>query len=111
MSMSFELPQSALDQLKGFIMLCRTKPEILHKEELSFFREYLASLGARLPPVPEAAPKEAKPEAKPGAGPPEPASPEEVPKSSQQFWVKLKCSSVVGSYRYKTTLVRGTTRI
>ncbi len=42
MSMSFDLPQSALEQLKGFIMLCRTKPEIIHKEELSFFRDSLA---------------------------------------------------------------------
>jgi hypothetical protein len=76
MSMSFELPQSALEQLKGFIMLCRTKPEILHKQELAFFREYLNSLGARLPPAPEPAQKEA--EAKPSAGSAEPTSPEEV---------------------------------
>jgi hypothetical protein len=78
MSMSFELPQSALEQLKGFIMLCRTKPEILNKEELTFFREYLTSLGARLPPTPEPAQKERKPEPKPAAAPEEPAPTEEV---------------------------------
>ena len=78
MSMSFDLPQSALEQLKGFIMLCRTKPEILHKEELAFFREYLSSLGARLPAAPEPAPKEPSTESKPAGGPAEPGSAEEV---------------------------------
>jgi Hsp70-interacting protein N N-terminal domain len=78
MSMSFDLPQSALEQLKGFIMLCRTKPEILHKDELAFFREYLTSLGARLPPAPEPAQKERKPEPKPAAAPEESAPADEV---------------------------------
>ena len=54
MSMSFDLPSSAVEQLKGFILLCRTKPEILHKPELKFFRDFLESFGANLPtPPPE----------------------------------------------------------
>ena len=52
--MSFDLPNSAVEQLKGFILLCRTKPEILHKPELKFFRDFLESFGANLPtPPPE----------------------------------------------------------
>ena len=52
-SMSFSMPKSAVDQLKGFISLCKSKPEIIHNEELQFFRDYLTSMGATLPPKPE----------------------------------------------------------
>merc|ERR1719339_805665 len=31
--MSFDLPTSAIEQLKGFVLLCRTKPEVNHKQE------------------------------------------------------------------------------
>jgi len=52
--MSFDLPNSAVEQLKGFILLCRTKPEILHKPEFKFFRDFMESFGANLPtPPPE----------------------------------------------------------
>ena len=62
--MSFTLPKSALDQLKGFISLCKSKPEIIHNEELTFFREYLLSMGANLPPAPAEQEKPPKPETK-----------------------------------------------
>ena len=52
--MSFDLPNSAIEQLKGFILLCRTKPEILHKPELKFFRDFMESFGATLPTPPPA---------------------------------------------------------
>jgi len=51
--MSFSLPKGALDQLKGFITLCRTDPGVIHKPELAFFKDYLVSMGADLPPKPE----------------------------------------------------------
>jgi suppressor of tumorigenicity protein 13 len=59
MSMSFDLPNSAIEQLKGFILLCRTKPEILHKPELKFFRDFLETFGARIPMPPAGEAKEA----------------------------------------------------
>ena len=60
MSMSFDLPKAAIDQLQGFITLLKAKPEILHKPELKFFLDYLESLGANIPPAP--AKQEATPE-------------------------------------------------
>ena len=50
--MSFS--KASLDQLKGFITHCRAKPEVLNNPELSFFHDYLVSVGANLPPRPEA---------------------------------------------------------
>lgn len=50
--MSFSLPKAALDQLKGFITLCRANPAVLHKPELTFFTDYLLMMGATLPPKP-----------------------------------------------------------
>ena len=64
MSMSFDVPQAAIDQLQGFVLLLKTKPEILHKPELKFFRDFLEGLGCSIPPppkkTPEPAPKEAE---------------------------------------------------
>ncbi|XP_013868344.1 hsc70-interacting protein [Austrofundulus limnaeus] len=37
-------------ELKGFVQLCETNPEILHLPEMSFFRSWLQSMGATLPP-------------------------------------------------------------
>ena len=74
--MSFDLPTSAIEQLKGFVLLCRTKPEIIHKPELKFFLDFLVSMGASIPPPPPAS--EAKPEEEKKAKPEEPK--EEAPK-------------------------------
>ncbi|KAF7810145.1 FAM10 family protein [Senna tora] len=41
---------SKLNQLKHFIEQCKSNPSILSDPTLSFFREYLESLGAKLPP-------------------------------------------------------------
>jgi suppressor of tumorigenicity protein 13 len=40
---------SKVTQLKGFVELLKAKPDTLHLPELSFFREYLESLGADIP--------------------------------------------------------------
>jgi len=77
--MSFSLPKAALDQLKGFITLCRANPAVLHNPELAFFTDYLLSLGAVLPPKPKEETKET-PESKKGdkVPTPPPAKEEEV---------------------------------
>ena len=102
-SMSFKMPKSAVDQLKGFISLCKSKPEMIHNEELTFFRDYLISMGATLPPVP---PKEnqggccgSKPESGCGASaaPPPPQEPEkEMEVESDESDVELDMDGVVG---------------
>jgi suppressor of tumorigenicity protein 13 len=53
MSFSASLPKAAIDQLKGFITLCKAKPEVLHNPDLAFFHDYLNSLGANIPPKPK----------------------------------------------------------
>nr|XP_046271630.1 hsc70-interacting protein [Scatophagus argus]XP_046271631.1 hsc70-interacting protein [Scatophagus argus] len=40
-------------ELKGFVQLCESKPETLHLPEMSFFRTWLQSMGATIPPPPE----------------------------------------------------------
>ena len=57
------MPEAALAQLKGFISLCKAQPQIIHRPELKFFKDYLMSLKAELPPPP-AEEKEATPEPK-----------------------------------------------
>ncbi|XP_049935783.1 FAM10 family protein At4g22670 isoform X3 [Nymphaea colorata] len=42
-----ELPR--VEQLREFIALCRSDPSVLQDPSLLFFREYLTSLGAKLP--------------------------------------------------------------
>lgn len=37
-----------LQELKNFVQLCKSNPSILHHSSLSFFRDYLHSLGARI---------------------------------------------------------------
>ncbi|CAN8012538.1 unnamed protein product [Ixodes pacificus] len=53
------MEKEQLLQLQAFVELCRHKPEVLHKQELAFFKNYLESLGARipLPPQPKPTPK------------------------------------------------------
>ncbi|EXB25601.1 TPR repeat-containing thioredoxin TDX [Morus notabilis] len=40
-------------ELRHFISQCKSNPSILHNPCLSFFKSYLQSLGARIPPDPE----------------------------------------------------------
>ncbi|KAF5306182.1 hypothetical protein FQR65_LT07458 [Abscondita terminalis] len=51
--MSCPFNKDSLDKLKTFIDICKSKPEILHLEDLQFFRDYLQSLGATIPPRPD----------------------------------------------------------
>ncbi|EDO49749.1 predicted protein, partial [Nematostella vectensis] len=53
------------EQLKGlyeFVMLCKMHPEIIHDKKLAFFREWLESLGAKLPDPPMPSQPEAPPQ-------------------------------------------------
>ena len=59
----------AYEDIENFVKKCRADPGILHDSELTFFREYLESLGAKIPK------KETKSEEK--AKEPEPSVPEE----------------------------------
>ncbi|CAN6584807.1 unnamed protein product [Malus baccata var. baccata] len=42
-----------VEELKEFISKCKSNPSIVHTPSLAFFKSYLQSLGARIPPVPK----------------------------------------------------------
>ncbi|XP_022725958.1 TPR repeat-containing thioredoxin TDX [Durio zibethinus] len=44
---------SKVSELKLFVDQCRSNPSILHSPSLSFFKSYLQSLGAQIPPDPQ----------------------------------------------------------
>lgn len=91
------MQKEQLHQLEAFVEFCRKKPEVLHTPELSFFRHYLESLGAKIPPAPR---PESPPKAKEAEEvnmdeastpeEPEPATPE-----SEESEVELDNSGVV----------------
>ncbi|KAK7320167.1 hypothetical protein RJT34_04901 [Clitoria ternatea] len=47
-----------LRELKQFIESCKSNPSLLHDPSLSFFKSYLLSLGARIPPHPKTEPED-----------------------------------------------------
>ena len=40
-----------IKQLKDFIGFCQKNPQVLHAPEFDFFKDYLTSLGAHIPPA------------------------------------------------------------
>nr|CAH7750371.1 unnamed protein product [Callosobruchus chinensis] len=62
--MSCPISKEALVQLKQFIDICKSTPAILHLPELIFFREFIESLGGKIPNPPRmsAGPKVEVPE-------------------------------------------------
>ncbi|XP_034045300.1 hsc70-interacting protein [Thalassophryne amazonica] len=41
-----------VSELKGFVQMCKSNPAILHLPEMDFLRNWLESMGAKLPPSP-----------------------------------------------------------
>merc|ERR1711962_338853 len=53
-----------LDLLKQFVLACEANPAILHTPELSFFKDWITSLGGKIP-APAPKPEDEKPKATP----------------------------------------------
>lgn len=72
-----------LGMLREFVALCKKDPDILHQKELGFFKEWIESMGATVPPPtePDETPKQPKPEPK-AEKKPEP-EPEPEPESEE----------------------------
>ncbi|XP_031794715.1 hsc70-interacting protein [Sarcophilus harrisii] len=49
-----------LSELQAFIRLCQQDPSLLHTEELRFLREWVESMGGKIPPIPHKAKSEEK---------------------------------------------------
>ncbi|XP_075234889.1 putative protein FAM10A4 [Lycorma delicatula] len=58
-----EIPPEALAQLKIFITLCKQNPQILYSPQLAFFKEFVESLGGKIPSSPKTSHASAKPAA------------------------------------------------
>ena len=91
---SCTLPKSAVDQLRGFISLCKANPSIIHNDELAFFKDYLLSMGASLPPAPKQS-TEKKPEPA-AAAPTKEEEPTEMEVESEESDVELDMDGVIG---------------
>eukprot|EP00039_Didymoeca_costata_P031456 m.34849 g.34849 ORF g.34849 m.34849 type:complete len:436 (-) comp8789_c1_seq1:805-2112(-) len=53
----------AIDKLRAFIDMCKSNPVILHTPQLSFFKEYIESLGGKVPEPPKQEEKKPDPPA------------------------------------------------
>jgi len=71
-------PPQVIQQAKQFVDLLKSQPELLHANDLAFFKHYLESLGATIPPKPEPKKEEPKPEPKKEEPKPEPKKAEPV---------------------------------
>lgn len=82
--MSCPISKEALDKLKQFITICKSNPAILHLPDLSFFKEFIESLGGKLPEAPKMSegPK-VEPKEEPEETPEEPI--ESDPESELEF--------------------------
>lgn len=93
--MDLPIPDNALKQLKVFVQLLQKNPEILNKPDLSFFKDFIESLGGKVPP----APKSSEPKATDKSGPKfseEPTKPEEPEIESEESDVELDNTGVIG---------------
>ena len=44
------LPKAQVDQLKLFVQMLKSKPDILHDPALDFLRDFIVSMGGTVPP-------------------------------------------------------------
>ena len=44
------LPKAQVDQLKLFVQMLKSKPDILHDPALDFLRDFIVSMGGTIPP-------------------------------------------------------------
>lgn len=72
--------------LKQFVKQCQANPGILHEPKFAFYREYLESLGATIPPLPEKKPTQSKPKS---------PEPQEEPMEEEESDVELDMSGVI----------------
>jgi suppressor of tumorigenicity protein 13 len=84
--------------LKQFVDICKGRPELLHLPELVFFKEYVESLGGKIPPLPKAAPPEEKAEIpKPSESEPKPATFEPESESEPESDLELDMTGVIAA--------------
>lgn len=93
--MEFPLPQDQIKNLKLFVELCRKDADLLHHPELAFFKNYLESLGAILPPKQTQENKTEKPKEGTKPVPEETRTPDPAPTESEESEVELDYEGVI----------------
>ncbi|XP_046665366.1 putative protein FAM10A4 [Homalodisca vitripennis] len=89
------LPKEAIAQLKVFIHLVKTNPELLHTPDLKFFKDFLESYGGKVPEVSSQSQSQSQssPSKKPTPAPePKPPTPEP---ESEESDIELDNSGVI----------------
>lgn len=87
-----------LKQLQAFIEVCRLKPDILHMDEFKFFKDYIESLGGKVPAASSGPKRVPNPEPKTTVPPPEPES-KPAEESEEESDVEIDNEGVIGNYR------------
>lgn len=103
--MTSPLPPDQLKNLKLFIEFCKKEPNILHHPDLSFFKNYIESLGGIVTPKQEEKEETKKPETNPEA--------EELPAESDESEVELDYEGVIGKnllhFALQDTVIKSST--
>jgi len=84
--------------LHQFIDICQAKPEILHLPEMKFYRDYLESLGAKIPPPAQSPKEEPRAKTPPAQKPASPIivdEPEEIDEESAESELELDQTGVI----------------
>ncbi|GLH01155.1 Hsc70-interacting protein 2 [Gryllus bimaculatus] len=90
---SLPFPKAHIEQLKTFIDLCKKQPELLQHPELAFFKQYILSMGGKIPPPRAAGDSPKKPE--PKAAEPEPAEEPAEEEPLEESDIELDNSGVI----------------
>ena len=77
-------PPQQIAALSQFIKILDQQPDLLHNDQLAFFRDYLTKLGATIPPAPKAEETSKTEEPKPAEKPVEPEPEEEMEEEEEE---------------------------
>ena len=96
------IPDQKIRELKTFVDILKMHPDLLHDSRMSFFREYLVSLGAKIPDAPSTGPQATKSDEEmkePESAAPEPEpEPEPEVESEPESDVELDMEGVIGKH-------------
>jgi suppressor of tumorigenicity protein 13 len=104
-----KIPPQHVSQLKVFTDLLKADPSLLHSPELSFFKDYIESLGGKVPPAQKAPPSWDVPKTEiptpPKSSQPEPDVVGEQGEELIESDVEFDNTGVIGEQIYTYTFV------
>lgn len=93
-----KLPDQQVNELKAFVSILKQNPTLLHTPQLAFFKHYVESLGATIPPLSS---ESQKPEPKPTPTPSAEPEPETKVEEDDEVEsdIELDMEGVVGMFQ------------